>query len=455
MRHVRNKMLLLLLLLSAIQGSIFRVNGPAHGWESSHKMYASNEGPFGYDGESSVRVLSTARLLVNSSTSRYDYGVAVAIYYVKEGPDYLNLCSLDSSSLSPQDIVSKRFEFANDSSLLVQMDVDFKVARKGNQKAVLQTCRRLKNSSILYQEYTTGDPTVELNATIAFRNPYGYLPALLYGLLPFNGIMSFIYLTITLLFIMIYLRHCRRLLYLHHFILLVLILSTAETISWYRTYVEMNQNGTPVCCPYPSPFLLSTILKVLARMISREVLLLISLGYGIIRPSLTWPEWGLLLSLGSCYAVSEASLKLTQSAQESQGESSPPLIWALLAISSNCVFAFWIFSALSATRSNLLKAKQTFKYDMYRKLVQVLVLFLSASFVLLVLEGSVYSKHLPLDWEWIWLLWATSDILNCLVLFTMGFIWRPCYTSSLYALSIQIPQSESDIEDIEDQDSNS
>lgn len=96
----------------------------------------------------------------------------------------------------------------------------------------------------------------------------------------------------------------------------------------------------------------------MSQTVARELLLLISLGYGIVRPSISKSEVLLLLALGVCYATAGVVLEVNQAVKSALGDENPPMIWAILQILTNAVFATWIYSALMQTRENLQKAKQ-------------------------------------------------------------------------------------------------
>ncbi|CAH0522181.1 unnamed protein product [Peronospora belbahrii] len=75
------------------------------------------------------------------------------------------------------------------------------------------------------------DPLLHLDATIGFQNPYGYLPGLLYGLFPFNGVLSLMYIVLGIYFLALITRHRQRVVAVHYFLLVVLLLATSESVA--------------------------------------------------------------------------------------------------------------------------------------------------------------------------------------------------------------------------------
>lgn len=98
--------------------------------------------------------------------------------------------------------------------------------------------------------------------TMEIRNPYGLLPAPLYGMLPFSGFLSIGYVVLDVFFAFLLYRHRQQIIQLHYGILFVLCMGTVTTGIWFYAFYRMNKTGEPVCCPYPTIFLVSVIFDV-------------------------------------------------------------------------------------------------------------------------------------------------------------------------------------------------
>lgn len=98
--------------------------------------------------------------------------------------------------------------------------------------------------------------------TMEIRNPYGLLPAVLYGMLPFSGLLSIGYVVLDLFFAVLLVRHRQQIIQLHYGILLILGMGTVASGVWFYAFFRMNKTGEPVCCPYPTIFLAAVILDV-------------------------------------------------------------------------------------------------------------------------------------------------------------------------------------------------
>ncbi|EEY70225.1 uncharacterized protein PITG_21877 [Phytophthora infestans T30-4] len=99
--------------------------------------------------------------------------------------------------------------------------------------------------------------------------------------------------------------------------------------------------------------LFSTFVKVLAGMVARIATTLVSLGYGIVRMQISWPEVFVVSGLGVCYFIAVGALEVSHLANQSDGDVRPPAVWEALVIMTNACFGGWIFLSLELTRKNL------------------------------------------------------------------------------------------------------
>ena len=97
-------------------------------------------------------------------------------------------------------------------------------------------------------------------------------------------------LTIFLFFYFIKLIYNYQLLYsIHYIILIVLLLTTIGSICLYILYDLINQNGNNLL--YSKLIIISFIIQMFQQIINKILLLLIWMGYGIIKIKLMTKEW--------------------------------------------------------------------------------------------------------------------------------------------------------------------
>jgi hypothetical protein len=144
-------------------------------------------------------------------------------------------------------------------------------------------------------------PVAWIEGMISFRNPYGFIPAELYGVLPFEGAKMAAYLLLSVFFLVSYFSHKESILPLHNTFLVVLLFAFAEAVMWYATYQAINISGEPYCCPFPPIVVGSLVLQIFRQTLSRTLLLVVSLGYGIVRPKLMSAEWVAIAIVSALY----------------------------------------------------------------------------------------------------------------------------------------------------------
>lgn len=115
-----------------------------------------------------------------------------------------------------------------------------------------------------------------------------------------NVFLGFLFL-LTRIFLA--LRHRQTTMWLQWLILPVILIMTVEAITTFAGFLEINASGVPVCCPTPTTLYTGSLLYVFLRTAARVLILIIALGYGVVRPRLTFREMFLVSALGIFYAT--------------------------------------------------------------------------------------------------------------------------------------------------------
>lgn len=206
--------LLLLLGLFAFRkeslalSSIHEVHGKSTGCRFTERMFADGHGPFGIGGRSTVSVNATIRPLHDGEVSDtisvhrlrdyFDFAVVVVSYSDADGFKDIDEHSICARNFSGSEDGDHRGMFYGefhpiDEDSELQIATRFHPLKSGLQVVLIVPCWKQKSESFGYPvsttEFTTYpmvDPLLSMDATVSFRNPYGYLPALLYGLFPFK-----------------------------------------------------------------------------------------------------------------------------------------------------------------------------------------------------------------------------------------------------------------------------
>lgn len=86
------------------------------------------------------------------------------------------------------------------------------------------------DSQIFVCSTDESDDVMSFKGTMEIRNPYGYLPAVLYGMLPFSGMLAIAYGLLDIFFAFLLVRHRKQLLGLHYGILAVVCMGTGKRL---------------------------------------------------------------------------------------------------------------------------------------------------------------------------------------------------------------------------------
>ncbi|CAG0885497.1 unnamed protein product [Cyprideis torosa] len=268
----------------------------------------------------------------------------------------------------------------------------------------------------------------ELNLEI--RGDYGFLSAADYPLLPFYGCMSILYLILGLFWLIVSARQWREILRIQFWIGAVILIGMLEKAMYYAEYQSINNSGQS-----KGLVMLAEIVSCGKRTIARVLVLIVSLGYGIVKPRL-----GIVLHrvlyVGALYfvlALFEAYLRLNRSQSEVAQQAQMAAIPIALVDSFLC---YWIFSSLMATLRTLRLRRNVVKLNLYRHFTSVLVIAVVASigFMLWQIQSQTFAVCVK-NWSTIWLNDAFWHLLFSLVLVGIVILWRPAQNNQRYAFT--------------------
>ena len=303
------------------------------------------------------------------------------------------------------------------------------------------------------------DPSdwMSVTGSISFRNPYGYLPSSLFGLLPFQILLVLGYSGIIVCYLLAMIRYRDALIGLHYGVLLVLLVALGESAVWLATYVYINQQGMPFCCPYPVQVEAAYICQIIRQTLSRCLLLVISMGYGMAKESLSRWEWlGIALITAAYYLsatfgeVFDMTIK-NQLPVSSYGGSAGAgdavvdeqfVYFASVAIDS--MFIVWTYNAFVTTIGILREYSQTYKLALYNRLftsICVFVILFVAATVLL-----FYCNYVAFNFPWQlqWVPIVLFPTLNYSILMSAAVICIPNESSRYLTYATQLPNYDID-----------
>ncbi|KAL6140647.1 hypothetical protein ACLB2K_058945 [Fragaria x ananassa] len=236
-----------------------------------------------------------------------------------------------------------------------------------------------------------------------WKNPTGYLPGRMAPFMFFYGFMSLAFVMLGIFWFSQYARFWREVLPLQNCITLVITLGMLEMALWYFEYAEFNETGVR-----PTGITVWAIsFGAVKRTVARLILLMVSMGYGVVRPSL----------------VSDLSGKAR-------------LFLVLPVAILDAFFILWIFTSLSATLNKLQARRMMVKVDIYRKFTNALEVTVIVSvgwicYELYYKSNDVYNEQ----WQNAWIIPAFWQVLSFSLLCVICALWAPSQNSTRYAYS--------------------
>ncbi|KAL3156990.1 hypothetical protein ABBQ38_001244 [Trebouxia sp. C0009 RCD-2024] len=274
-------------------------------------------------------------------------------------------------------------------------------------------------------------------ATVAgqttWKNPGGYLPGMMYPHIAFFAVMSLAYLAVMVVWLLLYVRHWADIFMLQHFMMAVIVMGMLEMIAWYLDYATFNVTGRrPVL-----PTLWAVLVGCLRKTIARTLVVMVSMGYGVVLPFLTDVQKKQVLAFSSVYFISVTALDIITNVGAIDDLTSTARLVMLLPVAFlDAIFILWVFTSLSATLRTLQSRNTTVKLQLYRRFTNALAawVWISAAWVAYEMYTKVTDQYNE-GWRWDW---VTSDfwhVLNFVFLCVLAFLWRPSASATRFAYS--------------------
>ena len=294
-----------------------------------------------------------------------------------------------------------------------------------------------------------------MDATAFFVNPYGYLPAHLYGYIPFWSWMLVAYGAVGTVWLMLSIRSWRDLLHLQQCISGILFVGMVEACAWNVLFESYNEQGGISL----TASIAVSVLNTGKRTLSRMLVLVVSMGYGVVKPTLGVRGQRVVL-LGAVYFVFSTLLAVVDwIGNSSELGMTTRLIFVLPVAALDSGFSVWIFVELSATVAQLQARNQRTKLTLYRRFTRIM-----AFLILVSVSWSTYEVHTTEDyadvkpsfyknWETFWSLEAAWPFLYFVVLLAIMWLWAPSKNAVRYAYSEEISlDDEYDDDDDDDEE---
>uniref|UniRef100_A0AAY4E306 GOST seven transmembrane domain-containing protein n=1 Tax=Denticeps clupeoides TaxID=299321 RepID=A0AAY4E306_9TELE len=280
--------------------------------------------------------------------------------------------------------------------------------------------------------------------SVVMKGTHGFISVTDWPLMIFYMVMCVVYILFALLWFIWSACYWKDLLRIQFWIAGVIFLGMVEKAVFCAEYENTNAVGAAS----QGLLVFAELVSALKRTLARLLVIIVSLGYGIVKPRLG-TVMHRVVGLGVLYfafAAIEGVLRITGGR-----DNGPALIMAIiLAVFDSCsvwFISFWI--NLAQTIKTLKLRRNPVKLSLYRHFTNTLIFAIIASIFFMVWTTKKF--HLTdcqSDWMELWVDDAFWRFLFSIILLVIMFLWRPSANNQRYAFTPLM--DDSDDEEIEE-----
>ncbi|ANB14766.1 Ptm1p [Sugiyamaella lignohabitans] len=297
------------------------------------------------------------------------------------------------------------------------------------------------------------NPDLKYTGAVVYQNAFGYLAAGQIPKLPFFGGAALAYLVVFALWMFSYIQHRSDILPVQNYITAICGFLVIEMIIIWGYYDLVNSKGTSGGTVAYLVFL--SILDALRNAYTFFLLLIVCLGYGVVKPSLGSVMWK-CQALGVAHFVFAVIYTVSSYLLPTEAVDNPLVLLVILPLTlTMTVFYVWILSSLTGTIKYLESHKQHVKANMYKNLWRILlgsIIVIFAFFFInsLILAGESTLDFITKHWESRWfILDGWLNVVYFVNFCLVAFIWRPTANNRRFAMSSQLAQNEEEAQEFE------
>lgn len=287
--------------------------------------------------------------------------------------------------------------------------------------------------------------TGEYTAVAEFRNAFGELPAAQIAKLPFYGGLTLVYAVLGIFWAFLYVQNRHDILPVQNYITAILVFLVVEMLLTWGYYDYQNVHGVNVGTRIY--LVIVSILNAGRNSFSFFLLLIVCLGYGVVKPSLgktmVYVRW--LAAAHFAFGVIYSTASLTIHPEDA----GPVILLIIMPLSATLTaFYIWTLNGLGMTMKDLMERKQHVKAGMYRKLwwcilTTILVIFAFFFFNSFTFVGVSEDSFAPSHWQTRWFI--LDGWLNVVYLADVSFVaylWRPTANNRRFAMSDEVSHAQ-------------
>ncbi|XP_041105853.1 transmembrane protein 87A isoform X2 [Polyodon spathula] len=281
-----------------------------------------------------------------------------------------------------------------------------------------------------------------LTVRVVTKDSHGYISVTEWPLMIFYMVMCIVYILYGMLWFLWSACYWKDLLRIQFWIAGVIFLGMLEKAVLCAEYQNTNIIGSAS----EGLLIFGELISALKRTLARLLVVIVSLGYGIVKPRLG-TVMHRVVGLGVLYflfAAVEGILRIT-GAKYSDLVLLANIPLALL----DSGLCWWIFVSLAQTIKTLKLRRNPVKLSLYRHFTNTLIIAIVASIIFMIWTTKKFRfAECQSDWMELWVDDAFWRFLFSVILLVIMFLWRPSANNQRYAFTPLI--DDSDDEEVEE-----
>ncbi|XP_058241947.1 transmembrane protein 87B isoform X2 [Hemibagrus wyckioides] len=349
---------------------------------------------------------------------------------------------LNKSQAEPRTVEPQRMDLFNDANYTRWLTAEAEVKPGKKDHVIATTWRDGPYLLVVLIETEKKDGNWNLTFTVIMKGDHGYISVTEWPLMIFYMVMCIVYILYALLWFIWASCYWKDLLRIQFWIAGVIFLGMIEMAVFCAEYENANAVGSAT----QGLLIFAELVSALKRTLARLLVIIVSLGYGIVKPRLG-TVMHRVVGLGVLYfafAAIEGILRITGG-----WDSVPSLLTAIvLTVFDSCIIWF-IFVSLAQTIKTLKLRRNPVKLSLYRHFTNTLIFAVIASVIFMIWTTKKFRlADCQADWMELWVDDAFWRFLFSIILLVIMFLWRPSANNQRYAFTPLI--DDSDDEEIEE-----
>ncbi|XP_060083799.1 transmembrane protein 87A-like [Ylistrum balloti] len=306
-------------------------------------------------------------------------------------------------------------------------------AWKDGVYAYILSIQRKESFPLDTESKTSPEPqkSFQVDVTIEMIGDHEYISAQDWPLLIFYGVMGLVYIIYGIVWLVMLACSWRDLLRVQFWIGAVIALGMLEKAVFYAEFQSISSTGQSV----RGAIIFAEFVSCTKRTLARILVIIVSLGFGIVKPRLG-PTFRKVIGVGALYffvSLIEGCMRQLQT----KGDNSKDILAAQVPLAViDASICWWIFASLIQTTRTLRLRRNIVKLSLYRHFTNLLIFAVLASVVYMIWSLSSHKLKICItDWRELWVDEAFWHLLFSVMLLVIMVLWRPSVNNQRYAFS--------------------